>query len=60
MSETDLKIINEIQKILEKLNTNSEILSIIGSWKDTLEDDEVLTELIEINKSDVLFNLNDN
>jgi len=60
MSETDLKIINEIQIILEKLNANSEILSVVGSWKDTLEDNEVLNELIEINKSEVLFNLNKN
>lgn len=60
MSETDLKIINEIQIILEKLNANSEILSIIGSWKDTLEDEQVLNELVEINKSNVLFNLNKN
>lgn len=60
MNKTDLKIINEIQTILEKLNANSEILSVVGSWKDTLEDNEVLNELIEINKSDVLFNLNKN
>ena len=60
MNEIDLKIINEIQTILEKLNANSEIQSIVGSWKDTLTDEEVLAELIEINKSDVLFNINKN
>ena len=60
MSETDLKIINEIITILEKLNANEEILSVVSSWKDTLEDEEVLNELIEINKSVILFNLNKN
>ena len=60
MNETDLKIIEQINIILEKLNANSEILSVVGSWKDTLEDEEILNELIEINKSDVLFNVNDN
>ena len=60
MNEIDLKIINEIQTILGKLNANSEIQSIINSQKDTLTDEEVLAELIEINKSDVLFNINKN
>ena len=51
MSETDLKIINEIYTILEKLNANDELLSVIGSWKDTLEDDQILNELVKINNS---------
>tara|TARA_R110000868_G_scaffold390040_1_gene659512 strand:- start:881 stop:1270 length:390 start_codon:yes stop_codon:yes gene_type:complete len=51
MSEVDLKIINEIYTILEKLNANNELLSIIGSWKDTLEDEQILNELVKINNS---------
>ena len=51
MSEIDLKIINEIYTILEKLNANDELLSVIGSWKDTLEDDQILNELVKINNS---------
>jgi len=51
MSEIDLKIINEIQVILEKLNANTELLSIINSWKDTLEDEQILNELVRINNS---------
>lgn len=51
MSEIDLKIINEIYTILEKLNANNELLSIIGSWKDTLEDGQILNELVKINNS---------
>jgi hypothetical protein len=51
MSEIDLKIINEIYTILEKLNANDELLSVIGSWKDTLEDEQILNELVKINNS---------
>lgn len=51
MSEIDLKIINEMYTILEKLNANNELLSIIGSWKDTLEDGQILNELVKINNS---------
>ena len=51
MSEVDLKIINEIYTIVEKLNANTELLSIIDSWKDTLEDDQILNELVKINNS---------
>ena len=60
MSETNLKIISNIITILEKLNANDEILSVVGSWYDTLEDETVLELLEEINKKDVLFNLNKN
>lgn len=51
MSEIDLKIINQIYTILEKLNANNELLSVIGSWKDTLEDEQILNELVKINNS---------
>ncbi len=51
MSEIDLKIINELYTTLQKLNVNHELLSIIGSWKDTLEDEQILNELVKINNS---------
>jgi hypothetical protein len=51
MSEIDLKIINELYTTLQKLNANHELLSIIGSWKDTLDDEQILNELVKINNS---------
>lgn len=41
----DYDIKYEINRIVELMGGKSDILSIIGSWKDTLEDDEVLEYL---------------
>lgn len=39
---TNLKIIQKIYLALENLKAKPELLAIIGSWKDTLPDQEVL------------------
>jgi hypothetical protein len=47
----DLKapIARELYVALERLGTDEELLSIVGSWRDTLTDAEVLSMLREYN-----------
>jgi len=47
----DLKaqIADEICTALERLGADEELLSVIGSWRDTLDDAEVLTMLRDYN-----------
>jgi hypothetical protein len=40
-----IKIVNEIYKALEGLNAPPMLLGIVGSWGDTLTDEEVLAAL---------------
>ncbi len=49
----DSKIIDEITKSLVILGAKSDLLSIIGSWSDTLSDKEVLESLKHWNNSKV-------
>lgn len=55
MKEIDLQIIKQIYNILHKLGASEEILSVVGSYKDTLSDEDVLALLIEYNKEEILF-----
>jgi hypothetical protein len=44
------KIICEIYDAFKHLKADSNLLSVIGSWRDTLEDKEILSLLKEYNK----------
>jgi hypothetical protein len=43
------QIIHELYKTLKKLGAGSEILSVVGSFGDTLSDEEVLEQLKVVN-----------
>ena len=43
------QIVGEIQKVLKRLYVDEELLAIIGSWRDTLDDAEVLALLRDHN-----------
>jgi hypothetical protein len=43
------QIAGEIYTALERLDADEELLSIIGSWRDTLSDEEVLALLWDYN-----------
>ena len=45
MSEIDLKIVQEINYALSLLGAKSDLLGTVGSWKDTLSDEDVLVGL---------------
>ena len=51
MTKTDIKaqIASEIYTALERLGADDELLAIVGSWRDTLDDAEVLSMLLEYN-----------
>lgn len=51
MTQPDLKeqIATEFYAALERLGADEELLSIVGSWRDTLDDAEVLSLLREYN-----------
>lgn len=49
-TKEDYEIKNQINLILTKLGASEDILSVIGSWKDTMDDDFILSCLININK----------
>jgi hypothetical protein len=48
---TDIKaqIADELYTALERLGADEELLSVVGSWRDTLDDAEVLALLREYN-----------
>jgi hypothetical protein len=52
-SVSDLKaqIASEIYTVLEDLGADEILLSIVGSWRDTLDDAEVLSMLREYNET---------
>jgi len=57
-TEIDLEVRNEIYHLLEKLGMDSNILSAVSSWKETLPSKDVLSMLVTYSK-DVL-NVTDN
>lgn len=50
MNELQCKIIQEIYKAVEGLGGNMYLLAAIGSWGDTLDDEDVLELLEDYNK----------
>jgi len=55
MTETQLKIISQIYKAFEKLGAESDILAMVGSWGDTLPDDEILEMFRQHNKTGTIW-----
>lgn len=58
------KIMNQIYIAIQNLGGNMELLGVIGSYDDTLEDDEILDILEQYNKngtavSEVIFSVYD-
>lgn len=45
MSEIDIEIKNEIYWALSLLGAKSDLLSTVGSWKDTMPDEDILAGL---------------
>lgn len=45
MTENEKAIFNELTQALENLGARSDLLCIVGSFKNTLPDEEVLAEL---------------
>jgi len=46
------QIRSEIYRAFERLGADRELLAVIGSWGDTLEDEDVLTFLKEWNRDE--------
>jgi len=49
-TRTNQQIRSEIYKMLERLNASPNELAIVGSWGDTMSDDEILSMLIDVNR----------
>ena len=49
-TEQQLAIIQQMYIAAEKLGAKSDLLGIIGSWGDTLDDDDILTHMREWNE----------
>jgi hypothetical protein len=47
-----VQILKELYIALERLRTDEELLSIVGSWRDTMPDAEVLALLREYNTTE--------
>jgi hypothetical protein len=45
------QIANEFYTTLEQLSADPELLAVVGSWRDTLDDDEILTHLRSFNRA---------
>jgi hypothetical protein len=45
------QIVREIYAVLERLSAAPELLAVVGSWRDTLDDAEVLSMLREYNET---------
>lgn len=54
-TRTQKEICSEIYRALEKHGANADILSIVGSWMDTMDDEEILSMLIDYNRGEPLF-----
>lgn len=50
MEKKTREIRNEIYKTCERLGAKSDLLCVLGSWGDTMEDEEVLQDLRTLNK----------
>jgi hypothetical protein len=48
-SNARAQIVGEIYTALERLDADTELLAIVGSWRDTLDDWEVLSMLRDYN-----------
>jgi hypothetical protein len=49
IGDTKAEITGELYIALERLGADAELLAIIGSWRDTLSDEEALAALQEYN-----------
>jgi hypothetical protein len=49
MTDVQQQIVNQITTALHNLGASVELLCIVGSWGDTLEDEEVLDHLTDYN-----------
>jgi hypothetical protein len=49
--EVRVQIANELHTTLEQLSADPELLAIIGSWRDTLDDDEILEHPKSFNRT---------
>lgn len=49
---TAIEIKNEIYKAFENLGQSYKLLGIIGSWMDTLDDEDILAMLIDWNRGE--------
>jgi hypothetical protein len=45
------QIAGELYTTLEQLSADPELLSVVGSWRDTLDDDEILEHLKSFNRT---------
>jgi hypothetical protein len=45
------QIANEFYTTLEQLSADPELLAVVGSWRDTLNDDEILEHLKSFNRT---------
>ena len=52
LTEIEKKIRKEVYKALDGIGATSHLLSIMGSWGDTLEDEEVLEEIVAYNRGE--------
>lgn len=64
MTETQLRIIGQMYKAFENLGADMDILSLVGSFGDTLPDDEILEMFEQYNKtgsymSEIIIDIND-
>ncbi len=57
MTASDLtpQIVGELYKAVSRWTEDPELLSIIGSWRDTLEDSEILALFKDYNESGGIF-----
>ncbi len=46
-----VQIANEFYTTLEQLSADPELLGVVGSWRDTLNDEEILEHLRSFNRS---------
>jgi hypothetical protein len=51
VSDVRAQIVGEIYAAFERLDADEELLAIVGSWRDTLDDREVLSQLRDYNAS---------
>jgi hypothetical protein len=50
------EIAGEFYTTLEQLSADPELLAVVGSWRDTLDDDEILAHLRSFNRTGKVLN----
>lgn len=45
LDQTGIEIVQELQQVARALGAQSDLLSIVGSWGDTLDDADILKKL---------------